>query len=91
VHGKSSSGASDAVKRKLVSRADIEPVIGHLKADHRRGRNFLLGSAGDQINAVMAGCAFNLRKLYRAFFCLIFVKIFQLILTPSGAIYGCRA
>jgi len=91
VQGKSSSGASDAVKRKLVRRAGIEPVIGHLKADHRLGRNFLLGSAGDQINAVMAGCAFNLRKLYRAFFLPVFVKLFELILTPSGAIYGCRA
>ena len=91
VQGKSSSGASDAVKRKLVSRAGIEPVIGHLKADHRLGRNFLLGSSGDQINAVMAGCAFNLRKLYRAFFLPIFGRIFELILTLGGAIYGCPA
>ena len=91
VQGKSSSAASDAVKRKLVSRAGIEPVIGHLKADHRLGRNFLLGSSGDQINAVMAGCAFNLRKLYRAFFLPVFVKLFELILTPSRAIYRCPA
>lgn len=66
VQGKSSSAADDVTKRKLRSRAAIEPVIGHMKQDHRLGRNFLLGITGDQINAVMAGCAFNLRKILRA-------------------------
>jgi IS5 family transposase len=91
VQGKSSRGASNAVKRKLVSRAAIEPVIGHLKADHRLGRNFLLGLRGDLINAVMAGCAFNLRKLYRAFFLLILEAIFSLVLMPTGTIHSCPA
>jgi hypothetical protein len=35
-------------------RAAIEPVIGHLKDDHRMGRNHLKGREGDRINAVLA-------------------------------------
>lgn len=42
-------------------------LIGHLKHDHRIGRNFLLSFTGDKINALMAACAFNLRKLARRF------------------------
>ncbi len=49
--------------RKLFrKRAGIEPVIGHLKNDHRLRRNFLKGLAGDQINLMMAAAAFNFRK-----------------------------
>jgi len=50
-------------------RAAIEPVIGHLKADHRMERNRLKGKRGDRLNAVLSACGFNLRKLLRAFFC----------------------
>jgi IS5 family transposase len=64
-------------KRHLRKRAAVEPVIGHLKSDHRMNRNFLLGFDGDQINALMAGCGFNLRKLLRAFFLSIFPGIFS--------------
>jgi len=54
-------------KKRLRSRSAIEPVIGHMKSDYRMSRNFLLGFQGDQINALMAGCAFNLKKILRAF------------------------
>lgn len=48
--------------RKLFrARAGIEPVIGHLKHDHRMLRNFLSGILGDAINALLAGAAFNLK------------------------------
>ena len=91
VQGKSSKGECDAVKKKLHRRARIEPVIGHMKEDHRLGRNFLLGSSGDQINAVMAGCGFNMRKLYRAFFLPIFMMFLGLILTFRRNYSGCPA
>jgi transposase, IS5 family len=39
-------------------------VIGHLKTEHRLGRNHLIGSAGDAINAVLAAVGYN---LYGAF------------------------
>ncbi|MDQ3235615.1 MAG: IS5 family transposase [Pseudobdellovibrionaceae bacterium] len=47
----------------IKRRSSIEPVIGHMKHDHRLGRNHLLGAKGDGINAVMSGAGFNLRKL----------------------------
>ncbi|HYX33161.1 MAG TPA: hypothetical protein VE954_08590 [Oligoflexus sp.] len=47
----------------IKRRSSIEPVIGHMKHDHRLGRNYLLGAKGDGINAVMSGAGFNLRKL----------------------------
>ena len=48
-------------------RSGIEPIIGHVKQDHRMERNYLKGKDGDKINAILAGCGFNLRKLLRAF------------------------
>jgi IS5 family transposase len=63
---------SGTLKRLLRRRAAIEPVIGHLKQDHRMKRNYLQGQAGDQINALLVGSGFNLRKLLRVFFCLLF-------------------
>ncbi|KAF3981227.1 MAG: transposase, partial [Methylococcales symbiont of Hymedesmia sp. n. MRB-2018] len=50
-------------KRKLCKRrAAIEPIIGHLKSDFRLSRNLLKGNIGDEINVLMAACAWNLRK-----------------------------
>jgi transposase, IS5 family len=37
----------------------IEPVIGHLKRDHRMGRNYLKGRDGDRINAVLAAAGYK--------------------------------
>jgi IS5 family transposase len=54
-----------AFKKLLKGRSGIEPIIGHLKQDHRLSRNYLLGKVGDQINAILSGCAFNLRKIIR--------------------------
>ena len=51
----------------LKRRSAIEPIFGHLKSDNRLERNLLKGKDGDHINAVMAACGFNLRKLYAVF------------------------
>jgi transposase, IS5 family len=60
---------SEYEKRKARTRfrrrAAIEPVIGHLKADNRLIRNYLKGIIGDQINVMLAGAAFNMRKWMR--------------------------
>ena len=37
-------GVTDAIKRELRRRSAVEPVIGHAKAEHRMGRNYLAGS-----------------------------------------------
>ncbi len=48
-------------RKKFCRRAGIEPVIGHLKSDHRMIRNYLKGTLGDAINTMMAAAAFNMR------------------------------
>ena len=48
-------------RKKFCKRAGIEPVIGHLKSDHRMMRNYLKGTLGDAINTMMAAAAFNMR------------------------------
>jgi transposase, IS5 family len=58
-------GLSAAIKRALRRRAAVEPVIGHLKGEHRMGRNRLAGSQGDAINAVLAATGYNFRLLLR--------------------------
>ena len=36
-------------------------MIGHMKNDGRLDRNYLLGAAGDAINAILAAAGHNLR------------------------------
>jgi transposase, IS5 family len=54
-----------ALKKLMRRRSAIEPVIGHGKSEHGLGRNYLQGQVGDQVNALLVGCGFNLRKLCR--------------------------
>ena len=49
------------VRKKFCKRAGIEPVIDHLKSDHRMMRNYLKGTLGDAINTMMAAAAYNMR------------------------------
>ncbi len=46
-------------------RAAIEPIIGHLKQDHRAASNYLKGKTGDKINCIMAACGFNYKVLMK--------------------------
>ncbi|MDD3945176.1 MAG: hypothetical protein PHS38_10735 [Bacteroidales bacterium] len=46
---------------KYVENTKIEPVIGHLKKDHRMLRNYLKGTRGDAINTMMVVPDYNLR------------------------------
>jgi len=58
-------GVTPAIKRQLRRRSAIEPVIGHLKAEHRMGRNYLWYRRGDAANAVLAAVGYNFRRLIR--------------------------
>lgn len=58
-------------------RSSIEPIIGHVKHDHRMDRNYLKGEEGDKINAILAGCGFNIRKLLRAILFGLFKERFR--------------
>ncbi len=58
----------DKKRKRCRRRAAIEPIIGHLKSDFRLSRNFLKGVVGDEINLLMAACAWNLNKWMRAIY-----------------------
>ena len=54
-----------AIKREMKRRAAVEPVIGHIKNDHRMDRNYLAETQGDAINAVLATAGYNFRLLLK--------------------------
>jgi hypothetical protein len=55
-----------AQERKLLERRQaIEPIIGHLKADHRMDRCHLKGETGDRLHAVLCAAGYNIRWLLR--------------------------
>ena len=54
-----------AIRREMKRRAAVEPVIGHVKAEHRMDRNHLKGRQGDRINAVLAAAGYNFGLLLR--------------------------
>ena len=56
-------GVTRQIKRELKRRSAVEPVIGHLKSDHRMDRNFLIGAEGDAVNAVLAAVGYNFARL----------------------------
>lgn len=69
VHTQDTTSAyRELMRQRFRKRAGIEPVIGHLKSDHRLCRNYLKGFKGDQINVLMAAAAFNFRKWMRLFY-----------------------
>ena len=54
-------GLTATMRRELKRRSAIEATIGHLWTDGRLDRNFLLGHAGDAINALLVAAGHNLR------------------------------
>ena len=60
-------------RKKFRRRAAIEPIIGHVKTDHRMQKNYLKGFIGDEINLLLAASAFNLKKWMNNFLLLFFI------------------
>src|SRR3954464_5071566 len=58
-------GVTPQIKRELRRRSAVEPVIGHLKAEHRMGCNYLWFRRGNANNAVLAAAGYNFRRLIR--------------------------
>jgi IS5 family transposase len=52
-------------RKNLKRRQAIEPIIGHLKADHRMNRCHLKGAQGDSLHAVLCAAGYNIRWLLR--------------------------
>jgi len=82
--GRKRKGLTRSERKWLKRRSAIEPLIGHLKEDHRLSRNHLLRKTGDRINAIMAACGFNIKKLLRALLRLVlsWVKTAQVNFSP---------
>jgi len=67
-------------REKFKRRAAIEPIIGHVKSDHRMARNYLKGFKGDEINLLLAATAFNLNKWINIYLYALFIQDFTLLL-----------
>ena len=52
-------GVTDKIKRQMKRRAAVEPVIGHIKNEHRMNRCWLAHIRGDATNAVLAAAGYN--------------------------------
>jgi len=63
--GSSNRGLSASERKRKRRRSAIEPVIGHLKSDHRLRRCFLRGRIGDATNLLGSALGFNVSKLLR--------------------------
>ena len=65
IAGSSNKGLSPSEIKRKRRRSAIEPVIGHLKSDHRLDRCYLSGRVGDALNLVGSAVGFNTLKLLR--------------------------
>ena len=82
---------SKATKRWMKRRNSVEPIIGHLKADHRMDRCHLKGEQGDRLHAVLCAAGYNIRWLLRmiarkgvAFLLLLYLRLCQAVgLSPN--------
>ena len=74
-----------SIRREMRRRAAVEPVIGHLKAEHRMGRNYLKGPEGDRINAVLDAAGYNFSLLLRWLAELLRALILKLVRTNPAA------
>ncbi len=83
VHLSGKRTKSRSFRKWLKRRSAIEPIIGHTKQDNRMGRNFLKGTCGDEMNALLAACGFNFRKLLRVFFLSFFTWVLSLKKCPA--------
>lgn len=58
-------GITRGLRAMIRRRSAIEPTIGHMKADGKLDRNWLKGTLGDAIHAVLCGAGHSLRMILR--------------------------
>ena len=74
-------GITRALRQKLKRRSAIEPHIGHMKSEGKLRRNYLKGTVGDALNALLCAIGHNLRMILRkiiSFFILIRIYILEI-------------
>jgi IS5 family transposase len=72
-----------AIKREMRRRSAVEPVIGHLKDEHRMGRNYLAHRHGDFNNAILAAVGYNFRRLIKWLRILLRLSLVALFAQPN--------
>jgi len=65
VHRGKAKRITEQERKQLRRRQAIEPIIGHLKSDHRMGRCHLKGEMGDRLHAVLCAAGYNIAWLLR--------------------------
>jgi IS5 family transposase len=75
-------GVHGQIKRELRRRSAVEPIIGHVKNEHRMDRNYLKGREGDCINAVLAAAGYNFKRI-AAWLRLLLFKILSAMTPPA--------
>jgi len=73
-------GVHGIIKRELRRRSAVEPVIGHMKSQHRLDRNYLKGREGDRINTILAAAGYNFYRIaqwLKALLRLILIALFN--------------
>ena len=75
-----------SIRREMKRHAAVDPIIGHLMADSRMGRNHLRGPEGGRIDAVLAAAGYNLYGAAR-------VNWFDRLISPLGVLrpFGSQA
>lgn len=79
----------ERLKRLLKRRNAIEPTIGHMKNDGLLRRNWLKGSLGDAMHALLCGAGHNLRLILAHLRVLLLVLCGQLFL--AGLLLSSRS
>lgn len=65
VHRGKAKRISEQERKLLKRRQAIEPIIGHLKSEHRMERCHLKGVTGDRLHAVLCAAGYNIKWLLR--------------------------
>ena len=86
-------GVTPAIKKAIHRRSAIEPAIGHMKNEGRLRRNWLKGTLGDALHAVLCGAGHNLRMILRAirlFFNLFLALLISTDSSPRSEMSGAQ-
>src|SRR5215467_6175257 len=62
---KQKRGVTRKSNGRCARRAAVEPVIGHIKNEHRMDRNYLADRTGDANNAILAAAGYNFSLLIK--------------------------
>ena len=79
------------MRRRFRRRAGIEPIIGHLKTDHRMAQNYLHGEESAQMNAYLVAAGWNMKKWMEQWervkkYILFFLRFGRSLVTPNRLI-----